>query len=79
LCFVGVLCCFNKFVDYAGRRGNTAHALAQWRHPVGSGEALNVLHRAMRPASYRRICMAIKIAINSPAFFVVIDCCRQLP
>jgi hypothetical protein len=34
---------------------------------------MDVLHRAMHPASYRRICMAIKIASDLPAFFVVIN------
>jgi len=58
------LCCFNKFVDHGGRRGNTAQALAQWRHPVASSEALDVLYRAMRPASYCCIAMAIEIASN---------------
>jgi hypothetical protein len=43
MCFVSVLCCFNKFVDHGGRRGDTAQALARWRHPVASSEALNVL------------------------------------
>jgi hypothetical protein len=31
---------------------------------VAPSEALDVLYRAMRPASYRRIRMAIKIASN---------------
>jgi hypothetical protein len=73
LCCVSVLCCFNKFVDHGGCRGNTGQALAQWRHPVASSEALDVLHRAMCPMSYRRICMAIEIANDLPAFFVVVD------
>jgi hypothetical protein len=47
--------------------------LTRWRHPVASSEALEVLYRAMRPASHRRIGMAIKIARDSPAFFVVAD------
>jgi hypothetical protein len=51
----------------------TAQALAQWRHPVASSEALDVLHWAMCSASYRRICMAIEIASNLPTFFVVVD------
>jgi hypothetical protein len=34
-------------------------------------EALDVLYREMRPASYHRIRMAIEIASYSPAFFVV--------
>ncbi len=40
---------------------------------VASNEALDVLHRAMCPALYRHICVAIEITSNSPAFFVVID------
>jgi hypothetical protein len=64
------LCCFNKFVDHDGHQGNTAQALAQWRHPVTSSEALDVLHREMRPALYRCIAMAIKIAIDSSPLFV---------
>ena len=51
----------------------TVQALDQWRHPVASSEALDVLHRAISPASYRRIRMAIEIASDSPAFFVVAD------
>jgi hypothetical protein len=38
---------------------------------VAPSEALDVLYRAMRPASYRRISMAIEIVSDSPAFFVV--------
>jgi hypothetical protein len=64
------LCCFNEFVDHGGRRGDTAQALAQWLHPVALSEALDVLHRAMRPALYRCIAMAIKIVVDLPAFFV---------
>jgi hypothetical protein len=67
------LCCFNEFVDHGGRRGNTAQALTRWLHPVASSEALDVIHRVMRPASYHCIAMAIKIAIDSPAFFVAVD------
>ncbi len=48
-------------------------ALDQWWHPVVSSEALDVLHWVMCPASYRRICMAIKIASDLPAIFVVVD------
>jgi hypothetical protein len=72
LCFVSVLCVF-KFVARGSRWGNTAQALARWQHPVAPSEALDVLYRAMRPASYRRIHMAIEIASDSPAFFVVAD------
>jgi hypothetical protein len=67
------LCCFNEFFDHGGRRGDTAQALARWLHPVASSEAPDVIHRAMRPASYYLTHMAIEIAIDSPAFFVVIN------
>ena len=63
-----------KIVDHGGRRGDAMRALAQWRHPVASIEARDVLYQAMLPASHRRIRMArIKIASGSPAFFVVAD------
>jgi hypothetical protein len=48
-------------------------ALDRWRHPVALSEAPDVIHRVMRPASYRCIAMAIEIAIDSPAFFVAIN------
>jgi hypothetical protein len=48
-------------------------ALAQWRHPVASNEALDMLYQAIRPASYRCIAMAIEIAIDLPAFFVAVN------
>jgi hypothetical protein len=67
------MCCFNKFIDHGGRRGNTMQALDQWQHPVASSEALDVLYREMRPTLYRCITMALEIAIDSPAFFVAID------
>ena len=46
-------------------------ALTRWRHPVASSEAMDVLHQLIRPASYCRIRMAIEIASNLPAFFVI--------
>jgi len=67
------LCRFNEFFDHGGRRGDTMQALNQWRHPVASSEALDVLYRAISPASYCCIAMAIEIAIDSPAFFVSVD------
>jgi hypothetical protein len=56
-----------------GRRGDTAQALDRWRHPVASSEALDVLHQAMRPASYRCIAMAIENYHR----FACIFCCRR--
>jgi hypothetical protein len=53
---------FFKIVDHGGHWGNTARALAQWRHLVASREATDVLHWAMRPALHCRIHMAIEIA-----------------
>jgi hypothetical protein len=50
-----------------------AQALAQWRHPVASSEARDVLHRAMCPTSYRRIRTVIKITSTFPAFFLFIN------
>jgi hypothetical protein len=67
------LCVFFKFVNHGSRRGNTAQALAQWQHPLASSEALNVLHWAMRPALFRCIAMAIKIVVDLPAFFCLVD------
>jgi hypothetical protein len=58
-----------KFLDHGG---DMVQALDQWWHPVSSSEALDVLHRAMHPVSCRHICMAIKIASNFPAFFIVV-------
>jgi hypothetical protein len=68
--FVSVLCVLFEVDDHGSRRGDKAQALAQWWHPGASSEALDVLHRAMRPALYRCIAMAIKIVVNLPAFFV---------
>jgi hypothetical protein len=46
--------------------------LAKWRCPVASSEALDLLYRAMRTVTYRRIAMAIKTANFVGAF---VDCC----
>jgi hypothetical protein len=65
-----VFCVLFEFVDHGGCPGNTAQALARWWHSVALTEALDVLHRSMRPASYRCIAMAIENVVNMPAFFV---------
>jgi len=62
------LCVLFEFVDHGGRWGNTAQALAKWRHPVACSEALDVIHPAMCPASYHCIAMAIKIGAELPGF-----------
>jgi hypothetical protein len=38
---------------------------------VASSEALDVLHWAMCPALHHRIGMVIKVAMNSPEFFII--------
>jgi hypothetical protein len=40
---------------------------------MASNEALDVLHQAMCTASYHRICTAIEIASDLPAFFLFFD------
>jgi len=64
------LCVLFEIVDHGGRRSNVMRALARWWHPLplASSEALDVLHRAMHPASYRCIAMAIEIVVDLPAF-----------
>jgi hypothetical protein len=62
-----------EFVGHGGRRGDVMRALARWRHPVASSEAQDVLHWAMCPTLHRRIHMAIEIASDSPAFFVIVN------
>jgi hypothetical protein len=46
--------------------------LAQWRRPVASSEALDLLHWVMRTVTYQRIAMAIKMATFLGVF---VDCC----
>ena len=62
-----------NIVDHGRHQGDMAQALNRWRHPVASSEAPDVLHRTMRPASYRQTRMAIEITSNLPAFVVVVD------
>jgi hypothetical protein len=65
------VCVLFEFVDHGGRLGNTGQALTQWWHTVALSEALDVLHWAMRPVSYRCIAsMAIEIVVDLPTFFV---------
>ncbi len=46
--------------------------LARWRCAVASIEALDLLRRAMHAVTYRRIAMAIEMAIFARVF---VDCC----
>jgi hypothetical protein len=45
--------------------------LAQWRHPVASSKALDLLHWAMQAVMYQCIAMAIKTASFIGVF---VDC-----
>ncbi len=45
--------------------------LSQWRHPVASSEALDLLHRAIHAVLCQRIAMAIKTASKVGVF---VDC-----
>jgi hypothetical protein len=46
-----------------------ATILAQWRHPVASNNALDLLHQAIRAVLYRRTAVAIKTASKVGQFF----------
>jgi hypothetical protein len=46
--------------------------LAQWRRPVASSKALDLLHQAMHAVTYRRIAMVIRTASFVGVF---VDCC----
>jgi hypothetical protein len=48
--------------------GNTEQVVAQWRHPVASGVALDMLHWAMGFVLHRRTTMAIKTAGRQGTF-----------
>jgi hypothetical protein len=69
------LCVLFGFFDHGPWRppGDTNQALARWRHPLASSEAVDMIHWSTRSVSYRYIAMAIDIAIDSPAFFVAVD------
>jgi hypothetical protein len=73
LCFVIFFFVSCKIVNHGGRQGNTACALAQWRHLVASHEALDVLHWAMRITRYPHGGMVIKIVVDLATFFVIVD------
>ena len=51
-----------------GRRGDTEQVVARWRHSVASGEALVMLHWAMRSILHRCTAMAIEMARDGGTF-----------
>ena len=51
-----------------GRRGDTERVVARWRRSVASGEALVMLHQAMRSVLHRRTAMTIEMARDGGTF-----------
>jgi hypothetical protein len=67
--FLGVFvdcCLFACCPD--GRWGDTEQVVIRWRHPVASGVALDLPHRAMPSVLLQRTAMAIKTAGGQGAF-----------
>jgi hypothetical protein len=62
-----------KIVNHGGCRGNTAWALSQRRHSVALHEAMDALHPEMRIVLYCLGGMGIKIVVNLPALFVIVN------
>ncbi len=54
-------------------RGDTEQVVAQWRHPVASQVALDMLHWAIQAALHPRVRMAIKMAQDGDAFVCSVD------
>jgi hypothetical protein len=72
---VGVFFHLHLFACCPGSRwGNTEQVVAQWRHPVASGIALDMLHWAMLHVLHQHVRMAIKMACGRGTFV----CCRRL-
>jgi hypothetical protein len=73
LCFGCIFDVSIKIVNHGSCRGHTARALARWQHLVAKHEAIDALHWAMCLAPYRPGGMAVKIVVNSPAFFDIVN------
>jgi hypothetical protein len=69
LCFVSVFFVSFEIVSHGGCQGNTACALARWRHLVALHEAKDALHWGMRIALYPPGSMVIKIIVDLFTFF----------
>jgi hypothetical protein len=50
-----------------GRQGDTEQSVPQWRRPVASGVALDILNEAMLHVLLQRLRMAIETASNGGA------------
>ncbi len=66
---VGVIvgCCLFASCP-GGRRGDTEQVVAQWRHPVASEVALDMLHWAMLSVWPQSTAVAMKMANGRGAF-----------
>ncbi len=77
MCFVSVFVFAVEIVNHGGPPGNTTYGLPQWRHPVSSSEARDVLHWMMHPALYRRIPMVIdgrpSLVMDAISATIVVD------
>jgi hypothetical protein len=76
--FLGVFvdCCLFACCS-GGRWGNMEQVVAQCRHPVAFGVALDMLHWAMPSVSLRRTAMAIKMASGGGVFVRHCQFCHQ--
>ena len=59
---------FVFIVALRGHRGDTERLVARWRRPVASGEALVMLHWAMRFILHQRTAVAIEMAHGGGTF-----------
>jgi hypothetical protein len=67
--FLGVFVDCNLFACCPGGRwGDMEQVVAQWRLPVTSSVALNLLHQAMPHSLLQRIRMAIEMACDGGTF-----------
>ena len=66
---------YTKIDDHGVRWGDAGRIIARWQRPVASRVALDLPQWAMRLALYRLIHMAIEMASESAAFFLMIICC----
>ena len=64
---------FLSFNDDNDDHGNTARALARWRHLGALHEATETLHRAMCLAPYCPGWMVVTFAVNCITFFYIVD------
>jgi hypothetical protein len=55
-----------------GRWGNTEQLVAEWRRPVASGVALDMLHRAMRFVLHRRTAIPSKWPMSEEHFDTIV-------